>query len=165
MRCNHKVKLKKENSEAGFVLIVALIGIMILLAVGFFALTISTKDLMIASRLVGERKAFSAAESGLHAIGATYTEGMANQGWTQVDPVNDPYTYYNFFNNGEVPGMPQTCSGAFSIEGGITWSCKSFKGAITGKYDPPGLFNDSEAIIEIGLKGKASPNTPGYDFN
>ncbi len=90
MQCNHKMKLKKENSESGFVLIVALMGIMILLAVGFFALTVSTRDLMIASRLVGERKAFSAAEAGVHAISTIFAEGMTFPPNVQVDSVNDP---------------------------------------------------------------------------
>jgi Tfp pilus assembly protein PilX len=63
----HKIK-RVKNSESGFVLIAALMGIIILLAVGFLALTITTGDMKIASRLIGERKAFSAAETGVHEL-------------------------------------------------------------------------------------------------
>lgn len=165
MQCNHKMKLKRENSESGFVLIVALMGIMILLAVGFFALTVSTKDLMIASRLVGERKAFSAAEAGVHAISSIFAEGMVFPTNVQVDPVSDPHASYSVSGaSTAVLGLPETCSGAYSIEGGITWSCKNFRAVVTGTY-APSIFNTSEARIAIGVKGKASPNTPGYDFN
>jgi len=165
MQCKHKMNLKRENSESGFVLIVALMGIMILLAVGFFALTVSTRDLMIASRLVGERKAFSAAEAGVHAISSTFAEGMVFPTNVQVDPVNDPHASYSVSGaSTSVSGLPETCSGAFSIEGGITWSCKNFRAVVTGTYEPS-IFNKSEARIAIGVKGKASPNTPGYDFN
>jgi Tfp pilus assembly protein PilX len=165
MQCNRNMKLKRENSEGGFVLIVALMGIMILLAVGFFALTVSTRDLMIASRLVGERKAFSAAESGVHAISSIFAEGMVFPTNVQVDSANDPHASYSVSGaSTAVSGLPETCSGAFSIEGGITWSCKNFRAVVTGTY-APSIFNTSEARIGIGVKGKASPNTPGYDFN
>jgi hypothetical protein len=45
----NKIKIFDKNPEGGFILILALIGIMILLAVGFFALTVSTGDLQIAA--------------------------------------------------------------------------------------------------------------------
>lgn len=165
MQCNHKMKSQRKDSESGFVLIVALMGVMILLAVGFFVLTVSTRDLMIASRLVGERKAFSAAEAGVHAISTIFTEGMTFPTNVQIDPVNDPHATYSVTGSStSISGLPETCSQAFDVTGGITWSCKNFRAIVTGTY-APSIFNTSEARIAIGVKGKASPNTPGYDFN
>ena len=54
----------RQKSEGGFVLIAALMAVMILMAVGFLALTVTSQDILISSRLVGERKALSAAEAG-----------------------------------------------------------------------------------------------------
>ena len=55
----------RRKSEDGFVLIAAIMAVMIMLAVGFFILTTSTQDIRISSRLIGERKALTAAESGV----------------------------------------------------------------------------------------------------
>ena len=71
MRLVLKLIKRTSNSEQGFVLIVAIMAIVILTAIGFFALTMISGDLMISSRLTGERKALSAAESGVHAIYAS----------------------------------------------------------------------------------------------
>lgn len=62
------VIIRKVSSENGFVLVVAIMAIIIMVAVGFFALTMISGDLMITSRLASERRAFSAAESGVHAV-------------------------------------------------------------------------------------------------
>jgi len=124
----HKIKIVGKNSEGGFVLILALIGIMILMAIGYFALTVSTSDMQVASRIIGERKAMSAAEAGVHAVTSNYDSApTANNtsadndcddagDWVQVDP-NDPHAFYCVRGSAEVPGLSQACSGTFSIEG------------------------------------------------
>jgi len=58
----------RQKSENGFAIIAALMAVMILMAVGFFSLTVTGQDVLISSRLVGERKAFSAAEAGMHKV-------------------------------------------------------------------------------------------------
>jgi len=92
----HKSLQRKRSSEQGFVLIVALMAITVLIAIGFFALTIISGDLMIASRLACERKAFSAAESGAHAIYQSIDlENIAasNVDNVQIDPQDPNVTY------------------------------------------------------------------------
>jgi Tfp pilus assembly protein PilX len=172
------MKLKRENSEGGFVLIVALMGIMILLAVGFFALTVSTKDLRIAARLLGERKAFSAAESGVQAVTGNYQSAPSlnntgtsndcnaiitscnNAHWIPIDP-DDPNTCYCVYGSTDIAGLPQVCTSTFSIEGGMSWHCKNYQSTVTGRDT---AYN-SKVSIAVGVKGKAAPDSPGYDFN
>ncbi|GAB6267288.1 MAG: hypothetical protein STSR0002_00280 [Smithella sp.] len=90
-----KLIKKTGKSEQGFVLIVAIMAIVILIAVGFFALTIISGDLMITARLVGERKAFSAAESGVHAILSSSLDPVVGTiTEVHVDPTGDPATTY-----------------------------------------------------------------------
>jgi Tfp pilus assembly protein PilX len=68
MHSVHKILSYRQKAEGGFVLIAALMAVMILMAVGFFILTTTSQDLRMSSRLVGERRAFSAAESGVHQV-------------------------------------------------------------------------------------------------
>jgi Tfp pilus assembly protein PilX len=100
MRSKNKLIKRTGNSEQGFVLIVAIMAMLILMAIGFFALTMVSGDLMISSRLTGERKALSAAESGVHAVYANASldfNSLLTYSATciQVDPTNDPSTCYS----------------------------------------------------------------------
>jgi Tfp pilus assembly protein PilX len=56
----------KIRNEEGFALIAAILANMILLAVGIIAINISTQDLRISMRVVGDKKAMSAAEAASH---------------------------------------------------------------------------------------------------
>lgn len=154
-----------KKPEGGFVLILALIGIMILIAIGYFALTVSTGDLQIASRLVGERKSFSAAEAGVHIITSTYntvTPALNDTTtYQQFDSVNDPHSLYKVTNSGMLGGLLNTCPKAFSSEGGIVWSCNNFTSTVNGTNDLYG----SQVSIQVGVKGKATPGSTSYDFN
>jgi uncharacterized protein (UPF0333 family) len=95
----HKFINNKCKSEKGFVFIVALIAIIVLTAIGYFALTMISEDLMISSRMVGERKAFSAAEAGAHAVFASINLkdnpfASNTNAPVKIDPVNDPAMSY-----------------------------------------------------------------------
>ncbi|NPV03713.1 MAG: hypothetical protein HPY67_03160 [Syntrophaceae bacterium] len=52
--------------ESGFALIAAILANLMLLAAGIIALNLSTQDLRISTRIVGEKKAMSAAEAASH---------------------------------------------------------------------------------------------------
>ena len=158
MQCPIERKIVGKKSEGGFVLILALIGIMILMAIGYFALTVSTQDLMIASRLVGERKAFSAAEAGAHVLCSTYntvTPASNDTTDTAVDSANDPKAFYNVTGSGELAGLPNTCPKAFSSD----WSCRNYGSTVTGKNNAYG----SQVSIAVGVKGRAMPNSTCHD--
>jgi Tfp pilus assembly protein PilX len=93
-----KIFTGRLKSENGFVLVAAIMAVMIMLAVGFFILTTSTQDIRISSRLVGERRAISAAECGAQAIYASPDDLVylaANPiASTQCDATNDPDLTY-----------------------------------------------------------------------
>jgi Tfp pilus assembly protein PilX len=93
-----KISANRLKSEKGFVLVAAIMAAMIMLAVGFFILTTSTQDIRISARLVGERRAISAAECGAQAIYASSADLLAlAAGGTmtgQCDAVNDPSLSY-----------------------------------------------------------------------
>lgn len=52
-------------AERGFALIAALLAIWVLTALGTLVFSVTTQDIRVSSRTVGERKAFAAAESGV----------------------------------------------------------------------------------------------------
>ena len=148
-------KIVGKKSEGGLVFILALIGIMILIAIGYFALTVSTRDLMIASRLAGERKAFSAAEAGAHALSSTYntdTPASNDKSDTAVDSANDPQAFYNVTGSGEVLGLPGTCRKAM----GNGWTCRNYVSTVTGKNN----VYQSTVSVTVGIKGKAQCTLP-----
>ena len=143
-----------QKSEKGFVLIAAIMAVMIMLAVSFFILTTSTQDIRISARLVGERKAMSAAEAGAMAVYASASNLatlVANSSNTPilVDPTNDPSTSYTIHvaqNNALppviLPGYPPG------------YSSSVFSAIIIGTDSNYG----SSASIDIGL---SPPSTPG----
>ena len=97
----------KRNSERGFILIVALMAIMILTAIGFFALTTTSQDIRISSRIVGERKAFSAAQAGLHAFCLMNFTSGASYPDLVVDAANDPNARYDIGTVAIDPALPK----------------------------------------------------------
>jgi Tfp pilus assembly protein PilX len=136
-------KPEKNKSERGFILVVVLIAILILIAVGFFALTTISGDLMITYRLVGERKALSAAEAGVYAVAAIQTApGAANAvNLTPVDSVNDPSAFYQ--------ATAPTDSGLTVVLPGnkSSWSSKVWAVTVTGTDT---TYN-SRVAIAVGL--------------
>jgi hypothetical protein len=100
----------KIKSEGGFVLVAALMAIMILMAVGFFALTVTSQDIRISAMLVGERKAFSAAEAGVHEVCRLLNPfNPVAIPWTKFDNTNDPSVEYSAGSpeqNGAIPSIP-----------------------------------------------------------
>ena len=53
-------------ADRGFALIAALLAIWVLTALGMLVFSVTTQDVRVSSRMVGERKAFAAAESGMN---------------------------------------------------------------------------------------------------
>ncbi len=58
--------MKRSTEEKGFALVAALLANLILLAVGIVAINLSTHDLRISMKVVGDKKAMSAAEAATH---------------------------------------------------------------------------------------------------
>jgi hypothetical protein len=142
-----KIIKKTAKSDEGFVFLLAVLGIFILVAIGFFALTTISEELMISSRLVGERKAYSAAEAGVHAVCAN--GNYVAFGETQVDPVNDPTVYYS----ATVPGDSLYVESVVLPGYGAGYSSKASAFEVTGVDKKYG----SKVTIEVGIADKPVP--------
>jgi hypothetical protein len=127
---------KNKCSEKGFVLVMAVLGIALILAVGVLALTMSGRDVRISSRVVGEKKAFSACESGFHYVTTIFDPAslQAVPKYQVVDPANDPTS--RFWST--TPALPTSGPGmlplaGYSIGGGQTWGQTRYDVTVNGE--------------------------------
>ena len=76
--------IKYPRGAKGFALVMAIMAIMILMALGFLAISVTTGDLKITSRIVGEKKALSAAETGIHRLMRNFNPGKSLLFWEKA---------------------------------------------------------------------------------
>ena len=138
------------NSDRGFVLVLAVLGVAVILAIGILALTMSGRDIRISSRVVGEQKAFSACESGVHYVTTILdpTNFFTSPVTGQVDPSNDPASRYSI----DPPVPPTSGPGmlplaGYSIGGGQTWGQTRYDVTVTGEN----TSYKSRAQVSVGL--------------
>jgi Tfp pilus assembly protein PilX len=116
--------------------VAALLSIFVLTAAGILAFTMTTQDARISTRTVGEVKAFSAAEAGIHALAQKYDPGnpaTLPADSQQVDPNNDPDSRYTIAQ----PTIPTRGPAAipyqgFAIGGTETWGQTRHLSRVTG---------------------------------
>jgi hypothetical protein len=124
--------------ESGFALIAALLAVSILTAVGVLVFTVTTQDVRISSRMVGEKKAFFAAETGIHRLTQGFDPldlGRSVVNGVQVDTSaeGDPRTRYTI----ATPVVPTQGPAAipmtgYAVGGGQQWGATRFLARVTG---------------------------------
>ncbi len=136
---------------------------MILMALGFLALSVTTGDLKITSRVVGEKKALSAAETGIHQmiqeiniLPEVNMETLAAVQETnkQVNAAADPNSRYTFGSIRPAPGLTVLCRAGFACSGPQAWTDKCFMGGVTGVN----TNYNSSVTIDVGM-GYFSPGS------
>lgn len=141
------------KSQSGFVLIAAIMAVMIIIAVGFFALTVSTQDMRISSRLVGERKAMSAAESGVNEVCRTINPSnlIAISG-RKIDETNDPDAEFDATVPRRDENYPSIIIPGSSLS--AAYAGAIFGTRVTGRDGGYG----SQASIDVGIAYAPSPS-------
>lgn len=129
------------SSEKGFILITAIMACIILFALTFLVLNLSTSDLKVSAQNVGQKKASSSAETGIHRMIQNFDPDPADFSNTgkyntqfQVDASNDPASVYTI----STPTMPTTGPAflpltGYSIGGGQQWGQKRFLVNVEGR--------------------------------
>lgn len=148
------VKKTRIASQDGFVLVAAIMALMIFIAVGFYALTVSTQDLRVSSRLVGERKAFSAAQAGVNEMSRMLDPHIASVPifGQKVDPVNDPYAEFDAAAIMRDTGAVSILLPGFSVE----FESPIYSTIVTGRDTSYG----ARVRISVGLGHFPVPTTP-----
>jgi Tfp pilus assembly protein PilX len=77
MNKNIETALRLKNSEKGFALIAAIMACLILLALGMLVASMSTQDIRISTKIVGDKKALAAAEEGVQNLMQTFDPDVA----------------------------------------------------------------------------------------
>ncbi len=123
--------------ERGFALVAALMAILILTAAGLLAFTVSTQDIRMSGRIVGEKKAISAAEAGAHWLSQTFDPSDLSpypRNNVVVDSTIDPGSQFSV----AIPARPT--SGAallpitgYSLSGGQPWGQARYNTRVIGE--------------------------------
>ncbi|MFA5321798.1 MAG: type II secretion system protein [Smithella sp.] len=139
---------RRKNS--GFSLVAVIMAILILMALGFLALSVTTTDLQITNRIVGEKKAMTAAEAGIHVLTNTFSPANITEISGSVDATNDPASTYHISvatrpTGANVPSfLPMK---GYSIAGGQEWGQKMYETSVTGENTSYG----SNVQIDVGF--------------
>jgi hypothetical protein len=131
------------RKDPGFALIAALLTIWVLTAMGLLVFTVTTQDVRISSRMVGEKKAFFATEAGVHKLAEVFNplnlSDPANYNKdVVVDPVHDKDQASQF--KIAAPRIPGSKEGPASIAlsgyssgGGQQWGSARYLSRVTGR--------------------------------
>lgn len=142
---------KDEGGQEGFALIASILALFILMGLGLLAFTVSTRDVRISGRVVGEKKAFTAAEAGIHYLTSHFDPAnLAASAATnvQVDPYTDPDSRYSIETPARPTMGPATIPMAgYAIGGGQIWGQERFNARVTGMNSR----YQSTVPIDVGL--------------
>jgi Tfp pilus assembly protein PilX len=142
---------RRVGGRSGFALVTAILAVLILMALGFLALSVSTDDIKISTRVVGEKKALSAAETGIHRLMQNFDPAnmAASQvSSVQVDTAADPASRYTIGSVGRPSAGPDALPlTGYSIGGGQQWGQRRYMGSVTGTNT-----NYSSSVqIDVGM--------------
>ena len=124
--------LSKKNSEAGFALIAAIMACLILLALGMLVISLSSQDIRVSMKIVGEKRALAAAETGISSLSQSFNpESTTYAGTTpRADGVSS-YTINLAIRPAIGPLMiPLT---GYSIGGGQSWGQSRYNMDVAGR--------------------------------
>lgn len=139
---------RKLSSERGFALVTAIIACVILFALAMLMIYLSTGDLRVSARSVGEKKALNAAESGIHQVMINFNPTAApnfnvvTSGSVAVDATNAPGDAYQI----SLPAAPVDGPSDLPLVGySSKWGQRRYN------FDVIGTNSNYGTRVEIGL--------------
>lgn len=126
-----------SDKEKGVALLMAIIATVIIIALVMLVFYISTSDLRSSAQTVGEKKALSAAEAGIHFLIQNFDPGSPETVAVQRRPVDsntDPGSVFTVTTPGTPSSGPMFLPLAgFSIGGGQSWGQRRYVSNVTGE--------------------------------
>jgi len=153
------LKKSKMHDDRGFAFIAALLAMLIMVSLGVLIFTLTTRDVRVTVKLMGEKKAFSGAEHGIHWLLQQYVPGTVlanpavacpgNAGYFQVSSAADPTTCFSFAQPVQPTsgGSSMIPLSGYSNTGASTFGLAPAASGVTG-------FNTaymSKLSIDVGL--------------
>jgi hypothetical protein len=126
--------LTKKNSEEGFALIAAIMACLILLALGMLVISLSTQDIRVSTKIVGEKRALAAADTGISALSQVFDPQnpiLVPQTTNRADGVSS-YTF-NYPATRPTVGPITIPLAGFSIGGGQRWGQSRYNLDVVGR--------------------------------
>jgi len=124
------------TDERGIALITAIMACVILFALAMLVIQISTGDLRVSARTVGDKKAMLAADAGIHQIFQQFDPGSSvisqYNTWTQVDAANDGASVFSATVPAALGSAPLAIPG-FSMEASKGFSMVPYMMSVTGQ--------------------------------
>ncbi len=145
----NKIKgVLNTKRQGGFSLVVALLAILILMGLGFLAISVTTSDLQITTRIVGEKKALIAAEAGINMLSHSFTPDTLSAVSEQVVDSSDPSSIYSISNATRPTSGPDTLPyRGYAIGGGQQWGQMLFNVRVTGEN----TYYGSQVQLDVGM--------------
>ena len=134
MRKKILTALFKKNSEAGFALIAAIMACLILLALGMLVISLSTQDIRVSTKIVGEKRALAAADTGINDLSQTFNPQvpiLVPQTTNRADGVSS-YTI-NYPTTRPTIGTILIPLAGYSIAGGQRWGQSRYNLDVVGR--------------------------------
>ena len=142
---------KRPSSEEGFALVTALMACAILFALVMLIIQLSTGDLKVSSKNVGEKKAAIAAEAGVHRLMQNFDPANMTSAQVtnaQVNAAADPNSRYTIGSVGRPASGPDALPlRGYSIGGGQQWGQRRYEGSVTGVN----TNYNSSVTIDVGM--------------
>ena len=142
------------QAEKGFALIASLLALWILAALGILVFTVTTQDVRISSKTVGEKKAFLAAESGVSWLAqnfnpATVSGNPSYNSDQLIDAsASDPNSKFRVTPPAAPTSGPSTLpSPGYEIGGGEVWGQTRWVSTVTGRN----TNYNTNIQLEVGL--------------
>ncbi|HUH64980.1 MAG TPA: hypothetical protein VLZ07_00990 [Syntrophales bacterium] len=140
--------LLRTNSERGIALIAAIMACLILLALGMLVISLSTQDIKVSVRIVGEKRALAAADTGINTLSQTFDPQNpvgAPVTTNRADGVSS-YTI-NYPTTRPTVGPISIPLAGYSISGGQSWGQSRYNVDIVGSNTE---YN-SQVTIGLGI--------------
>jgi len=141
---------ERENlfaSEQGIALIATILASMILLALAVLVIALSTQDIRVSAKIVGEKKAYAAAEAGIHALTQSFDpQNLASSSVTGTT-VDARSVYTVGVATRPASGPEMIPLAGYAIGGGQQWGQRRYTVEIEGRNTE----YDAVAKIEVGI--------------
>ena len=132
--------------EGGFALVAALLACLILMGLAILVISLSTQDLRVSAKLVGDKKAMAAAEAGIHMITQKFEPTNLAAVQTNEGYVLDPHAIYSISAARRPTAGPASIPLAgFSIGGGQQWGQSRYVVDVTGRD------TEYDTTVQIGV--------------
>ncbi|MGZ6250061.1 MAG: hypothetical protein ACXWMC_10645 [Syntrophales bacterium] len=129
--------LSKKNSEEGFALIAAIMACLILLALGMLVISLSTQDIRVSTKIVGEKRALAAVDTGISALSQVFDPNNPVLVPVSTDIVAGVSKYtFNYPTTRPTVGPITIPLAGFSIGGGQRWGQSRYNLDVIGENTP-----------------------------